>query len=65
MDETLLGTVPNRRMSVAERRAHTNLAYAEKRLIWVLIWKPQDTHLIERCEESCARLTDAWKKVAA
>lgn len=65
MDEVLLGTVPNRPMTLAQRRAHTLLADAEKRLIWVLVWKPEDTHRIERCEASVSRHLTIWKEVCS
>jgi hypothetical protein len=60
MDETLIGTIPDKPMTNVQRRTHRNLARAEKHLIAVITWEaPVDQ--IEAAERRVNRWTRAWK----
>lgn len=61
MDETLLGTIPNRPMTNAQRRAHKQLARAEKTLIFHIIWE-HSPEQIEAADRRCRKATAAWKR---
>jgi hypothetical protein len=65
MDETLIGTVPNRPMSNIQKRAHRRLASAEKALIRHLIWDEGDVVTIAQAEALVVKRTVEWKKVCA
>lgn len=61
MDETMIGTIPNRPMTNQQRRAHKNLARAEQHLIAVIYSDQPTPERIERAERRCDRATRTWK----
>jgi hypothetical protein len=64
MNETLIGTAPSTPMTNLQRRAHRNLASAEKRLITLLVMEAPVEKIV-RQERTCSRLTQAWKKACS